>query len=208
MGLLPAGGSYVVQAFVGGEPVRAVDDETVRALLPVFELQADLRPEIDQDWSRYATDVVFHNESGFAAALRQFSADTAAVVRCAEALTAGLRGIELPTDDLVHGNFDIGNFHLEDGEVVGVVDVMSIGKGTRVYDIAALFTQGFLWDGTPTALERLRKRGMEITEPGAFTVSVAASVFGVMWFGTQHWPKNADVVARRARSLLDSLSNG
>lgn len=44
----------------------------------------------------------------------------------------------LPSTDLIHGDFRLGNIMFVDGRVSGVIDIEAVGSGTRVFDYATL----------------------------------------------------------------------
>ena len=77
-GRAPDGGSYHVQEWAPGAPVARLTPALLRQIVDLIELQADLRPDTDPDWSAYARAVVFEGESGWATALRPRSGATAA----------------------------------------------------------------------------------------------------------------------------------
>lgn len=65
------GRQYLFYDFIPGESVPGVTPTTLPLIVNLVELQADVRPDTEQDWSKYAYNVVFNNESGWAEILRR-----------------------------------------------------------------------------------------------------------------------------------------
>ena len=198
-GLTTGDEAWYVYDFVEGDCPEVVDRELVDAILPVIQLQAGMRPETTQDWSRYTRAVVFANESEFTSSITSFSAAGAAMVDAILRTFGSSHDVELPVEDLVHGNFDPGNIVMRDAVVVGVIDVDAAGKGTRCVDIAGLVVAAGL-AGEHDVLDRLVRAGVDVAGNAVLRVCVAAAMFALVAFGVQHWHDDVD---RAAAACVD-----
>lgn len=203
-GIAPDGLGWYVYEFVAGECPESVDTRLAAALLPVVDLQAGMRPDTSQDWSRYAYAVVFANESEFTSRLAAFSPAGAATVDTILRAGAIDAAVQLPTDDLVHGNLDPGNIVVRDGVVVGIIDVEAAGKGTRCIDLAGLIVSADLF-GARDATDRLVRAGRDVAGPAVLRICVAAAVFALLAFGVEHWPHDVDAASAACVDLWTSL---
>lgn len=135
-----------------------------------------------QDWSAYTTRVVWADESDFVPTVRDHSAAGAAYVDAMHT-AVGEHEMDLPTDDLVHGNLDPGNVVFRDGAVASVT----------VWGEA---------DAAPVLVEAsdrcIGRRGTR--------VCVAASCVAILAFGVQHWAHDVDAVAGPWAALLRDLA--
>lgn len=205
-GPLPDDGAYIVEERIDGERPTALDGILGR-LLEAVRLQASARPETDQDWSAYIHRVVFEGEAELAARMRA-RPETAALLRRLERMTAGARDLRLPTDDLVHGDFVLGNMLVRDGAPY-VVDAAHAGKGTRVYDLATLLMETAVGaDYEPPSRadrRRLEREAVAIAGRDAFLVCVACRVMHLLLFGGVHWDEHVPETVARCEAFLDGL---
>jgi aminoglycoside phosphotransferase (APT) family kinase protein len=134
-------GTFSLQSELPGEPVEAPNDEQIKAVLALIELQKDHAvPELDaQDWSWYVKDMLFSGDSSHTHAMAQFSQETSALAFEVKGLVAGLQGEPLRTTDIVHGDFVLGQVLFRGSGVGGVIDWDQVGHGDRTTDLAALW---------------------------------------------------------------------
>lgn len=140
-GTAPDGTDYHVQEFAPGTPLEALTPDYVDQLILLNRLQSGLAPEPERpegNWSEYAYNVVFTDESGWASCLREHSAQTAHLMKRLERAAAPYAGTRLPATDAVHGDWAVGNFLVEHGRITAIVDCAAAGYGTRVVDLAGL----------------------------------------------------------------------
>src|SRR5438093_8574200 len=128
-GVLPDGATYVVEELVDGVVPTQVDGDGLDQLLRANELQANVPPETDRDWSSYIHRVVFDGEADLVARMRARPV-TAALLTRLERLTAQARSLRLPTTDLVHGDFVLRNMLVAEGSL-RIIDTAHLGSGTR-----------------------------------------------------------------------------
>ncbi|MEW2544462.1 phosphotransferase [Streptomyces sp. NPDC047002] len=205
-GTTPSGYPYHLQQRATGAPALRVDRAFVRAALPVLDLQADLYPSTEQDWSAHDHAVVFHEASGPAQALSAFSPAGEAFSGVARAWVAPFRTARPTSRDLVHGDFTPDNVLLTDGRISALVDADALGKGTRFHDVASLVAHAALWDGEPAALADLYAYARQNAGPGEFEVSLVAVLLGLLAFTVEHHHAAAPALIPAATSLIVSAA--
>ncbi len=179
-------------------------------LLQANRLQADLRPRTDHDWSRYIHRVLFEGEGGVVARMRE-RAETEDLWERLERVTAGARDLQLPTTDLVHGDFVLLNVLVGEGAPY-LIDTAHVGKGTRAYDLATLLmetTVGDDWsDPSGTDRRRLQEKCLELVGRSELLLCVAVRMLDLIVFGLDHW-ETAKMPAMVAKcdAFLDSLES-
>jgi aminoglycoside phosphotransferase (APT) family kinase protein len=208
-GPLPADGAYIVEEFVEGERPTRLEGPVLDRLLDAIRLQADARPDTDQDWSTYIQRVVFEGEADLATRMRAHPATTT-LQRRLEQMTAGARELRLPANDLVHGDFVLNNMLVRD-DVPYVVDTAHAGKGTRAYDLATLLMETTVGgDYTPPSLSdqrRLKRECVALVGRDGFLVCVACRIMHLLVFGGVHWDEHVPRAVAKCNAFLDGLES-
>jgi hypothetical protein len=91
-GTAPNDVPYVMQAFVPGAPMEMLTAAYLDQIFALNDLQANLHDELGsrgRTESSYAYDMVFANESGWAATMRTYCADTAHLLAALESAVHG-----------------------------------------------------------------------------------------------------------------------
>jgi aminoglycoside phosphotransferase (APT) family kinase protein len=203
-GTTPNGESYHVQEFISGEPIARLTPNLLRQLLRLVELQADLRPQTDQDWSTYVEHVVFRGESGWTPALRGHSTATAELLAAIERATRPFVRTRLPIDDAVHGDLGAYNVLARDGQITAVIDYAAIGRGTRAIDLAILLGQEY--DELDDRMRaELSTRVHRIAAPAGAAICIAYQIVNLVAYAIQAHPPSSlpRYVARGWRMLHD-----
>jgi hypothetical protein len=186
-GALPEGGVYVVEEFVDGVVPPRFSGDGVEQLLRANRLQADVRPELEQDWSSYIQSVVFDGAADLIGRMRAREI-TAGLMTRLEKLTADARSLRLPTADLVHGDFVLRNMLVADGKM-RIIDTAHVGKGSRAYDLAALLLETTVEDGwaDPTIEpQRVEEECLSIVGPAGLRVCLVGRMLHFLVFG-ENW---------------------
>ena len=208
-GPLPGDGAYIIEEFIDGSRPTTVEGTLLDQLLDAVRLQAGARPETVQDWSAYIYRVVFEGEAGLAARMRD-RPETAALLARLEEMVADGRGLALPSEDLVHGDFVLNNMIVSDGRPY-LVDAAHAGKGTRAYDVATLLMETCVGgDYTMPSLNdqrRLEREGIAIAGRPAFLVCVAGRIIHLLVFGGDHWSDEVARATARCHSFLEGLTS-
>ena len=197
------GWGWWLTEFVPGSVPDAVSVGFADAIEPIVERQRDLAPATSQDWSAYIKRVGFLDESAFASTVSTFSAAGAELVATIDRLVRPHAAIDLPADDLVHGNLDPGNVIFQGRDVVAIVDIESLGKGTRAVDLAGLAVSAAIW-GDPIAAERLATSCDRVAGPAVADICIAAAVLAVLAFGVENWRGDVDSVCAACTEFLRS----
>ena len=109
--------------------------------------------------------------------------------------------VKLPADDLVHGDLNPANVLIADGQVVALIDVEAVGRGTRLHDLTTLLLYAALW-GDHDVQNRLTVECRNIAAPGWMEVSLSAVTVNLLAFGVRHWPPDDLATACRAAAAL------
>lgn len=119
------------------------------------------------------------------------------------------RGSEtLPVDDVVHGDSSAANLLRDPAGRIRFVDTETVGRGTRVRDLADLLRQCALatWDSTE-AEAVLADEALTIAGDGVFTTClVAVSVNNPAWLAEHRTIEQFDDACSRVLDLFDRYS--
>ncbi len=162
---------------------RPFEEAHVEAVIALNESQKGLAPSQAArpndtgsrgggDFSARARALLFEPGHPARAELRRHSARAAAALAELEARVAGMEDVATRRDDLVHGDFYQGQLLARGGEVVAVIDVESLGRGCRGYDLATFVMATGWFEAETAAVDR---------SPGGAHRSPAATPSGCTW---------------------------
>ncbi len=191
-GLSADGFGYYLAEYLPGGPATPLTPGKTRLALEVLESQAGLDPDPSRNWSDYVLrpDPALVPGSLAERYLAMFE-------------QAGPVG--LPSDDMVHGDFNSCNIFLDGGTVSGVIDIEAIGSGTRVVDYAWLLREAYLESCGPEVIAIIRRAGEAVAGPEALRACMAATVFDIFRFKLRHQPGQIDEVIARLHLLAEDL---
>jgi hypothetical protein len=170
-GTTPDGTSCTIQEFVPGTPMQRLTPIYLDQIFALNDLQANLNPNAKTDhWSGYAWNVVFANESNWAANIQAYAPETAELLSALTAAVQPYREISLPTTDIVHGDFNPDNLLVNNGEITAIIDCTYAGYGTRVIDLATLLHYAYAFDYGDEVRARLYEQSMKIAGPAVLAV--------------------------------------
>jgi hypothetical protein len=205
-GTTPDGVAYEIQEFVDGDHRHELDDRTLDALLAVNARQADLDPPTSNDWSAWALGVVYRGSDGLLEEVTRFP-DGGSRLASAVDRVRRLAGLsELPDRDLVCGVFSLENVLFGPDGVRAVIDVQALGRGTRAFDLAVLYSRLSSAERRSAIGRRLRVTAEDIAGPGAFAVCLAAELVGVLHFVIRNNPAVGEAAFTAAADALESLA--
>lgn len=205
-GVIPDAAEYIVREFVDDARPFMLEEPQLEMLLAANRVQADLRPRIEADWSRYIWRVVFAGEGGLTERMRG-RPETKALLERLERLTAPAREIRLPDGDLVHGDFVTVNV-LVAADKPYLIDAEFAGKGTRAYDLATFFFETSVGDGpwlSGARADEIQAECISLIGREGLLVCVTARLLDWLGFGFDHWPAKLPAAVARCHAFLDGL---
>jgi hypothetical protein len=183
-GVLPEGGAYIIEEFSEGVVPTRLAADGLGQLLGANRLQTGIAPNTEHDWSTYIHRVVFDGGADLVARMRARPV-TADLLARLERLTADARSLQLPTADLVHGDFVLRNMLVSNGSL-RIIDTAHVGKGTRAYDLACLLLETTVEDGwaDPTVDPlRVESECLSIVGPAELRVCLVGRMLHYLVFG-------------------------
>jgi len=204
-GTTPSGYPYQLLEHAPGEPAGRVTEQLVRVVLPILDLQAGLAPDTEQDWTAYDHGIAFGNEGGHAGTVAAFSAEGAALVDAIRAWTLPFQHVVLPRNDLVHGSLSPGNMLFDGDQLTALTGTDTIGKGSRLHDLATIAAHAMLGNGDPGALTRLLDYSTRHARPGEFEISLAACFLAFLSPQVTHDADGANLSLKHAAESLHQL---
>jgi aminoglycoside phosphotransferase (APT) family kinase protein len=207
VGTTAAGSPYQLQEFVPGEPIRdysVVDAGLARELIAACELQRGLVPERGISWSAWSRGVVLEGWDGVWERVSRYDGETVELLRRYEELCRPYRDVELPDDDLVHGDLNLGNVIVDDGLVAGIVDVEAAGGGSRAYDLVSLATSAARDGAAPGVDELFVEAALRAGGRAAVALCAGAAYVSIAEF-VHDRTGSAELIEYGARRVLELL---
>jgi phosphotransferase family enzyme len=176
-GSLHNGIDYCLQGYIEGAPLDRLTREALPQVLQVIDRQANLDIPSKRDWCVMVYLAVCGEDSDVANVIHNHSpAGAELVVRIRQSLN-GLDLADLPRADIVHGDFNTGNIIMNEGELAAVIDFQSVGRGTRVIDLATLLFNEWAEVGDTEIAKQLRDHAVPIAGEKVLLLCLARSAF-------------------------------
>lgn len=141
-----------------------------------------------------------------AAALQSLGTAEADLVDHYRRLIARIGEVELPTGDLVHGDFNTCNVLMHAGRLSGVIDVDALGSGTRAIDYAWLLRETYVDGADPGVIPMLRRAGAAVAGPEVLAYCTAVTALDIVRWLAHHAPAGVPRVIPRLHALADDLA--
>lgn len=203
VGALPDGTPYYVQQFVQGSPLVQLIPPLLDQILALNDLQRGHHLVLEQNWSTYVQDVVFSGESGWADTLRSHSASTAELLAAVELVVRPYMNTELPTEDIVHGDFNPDNVLVNSDRVTAIIDLEAAGCGSRAIDLAVLLGWGYE-ETAPAERDRIISRIAEIVGPAGLAVCLGYQILNMVAYAATHFGRaGVEQHVRRSWQMLN-----
>ncbi|MFG2736426.1 phosphotransferase [Streptomyces harbinensis] len=167
-----------------GSSPRRLTAEVAARLLPVLEQQRDLDIDPEHRGSCYARDRLAGEWDHVRRAVAGSGGEGNRFVAALDALVASFGQVELPSEDLVHGDFRLDNVLLRSGRVAAVIDIAALGSGTRAFDYATLLTVD---DIDRTGGNLTRAAGEQVAGPGLLAHCFALAALDLADFVRQRY---------------------
>ena len=208
----PSGYPYVIQEYVPhSHAAKGVTGALATAAIDFVEThhsKMDLNTSVD--YTTLDRNRIFDEEENLkhAQPLREYSATGAALVDLLISWAEPYRDLIMPSNDLVHGDFQPGNILVADDKdcrIVALIDVEAIGKGSRLHDIANLACHNIIWGEEHEALPILENYARSHGQPGEWEISLTARLFGLVHFAvgmSKRHGRDAEPVLERAIAFV------
>jgi aminoglycoside phosphotransferase (APT) family kinase protein len=203
VGVTESGLPYHIQEFAQGRPATRLTADVAGQLVVVLERQRGLDVDPGRSWSRYTREQLSGGWDPLLQAVGDSGPAGRRFVAVSEALIRTAGEIGLPTDDLVHGDFRLGNVLFLSGQITAVIDVEALGSGTRAYDYGTLMTVD---DIEPAGWDLIRAAGERVAGPGVLAQCFALASMELAHFVLRHVPDRLPAIigplTERAAALL------
>jgi hypothetical protein len=203
-----AGTAYYVQDFAPGEPVTALNADSAALLIDLLERRAGLDPAPERNWSDHVTSMVWDGgDNGPRAFLHGLGKSGRGLLSHFDQVLNQYGEIQLPGDDLVHGEFNSCNVQMKDGQDSGVIDIQSFGSGTRTFGYGDPLREAYVEEAGPDTARLIRQAGEAVAGPGALAMCVAAIEFTLVQWQANHDPNDLPWVLAGLHRLADDLAS-
>lgn len=204
VGRLADGAAFVVQEHLVGQPVTHLDLQTVQTILAANQRQAGLA------WTDAVDDsaqlqAVLDGDCTWKASVAGHTTAGADLISHGDDFVARAGAPAIPIDDVVHGDYSTSNMILTAHGEVAFVDCETIGKGSRVRDLADLHRQCFVHPGASTAaMSLIRAHACAVAGPQIFlTCTVAVSYNNLAWWVENKSKTEFDAACSRLHHLFN-----
>jgi len=206
VGRLANGTAFVIQEHLIGQPIAHLDRETTQTILAANQRQAGLA------WTDAVDDsaqlqAVLDGDCTWKAAVARHTPAGADLISHGDEVVARAGAPAIPVDDVVHGDYSTSNMILTARGNVSFVDCETIGKGSRVRDLADLHRQCFVYPGASTAaMSLIRAHACAVAGPQIFaTCTVAVSYNNLAWWVENKSKTEFDAVCSRLHHLFNAV---
>lgn len=203
-GRLPDGSAFVLQEHLDAHPVADLDEDAAHAVVAANRSQRGLGPELGAATDDSAQLLAVLSDHPWRHAVAARSEVGTAVVELATRLHRRHGTEDLPRDDLVHGDMSVSNLLRDAAGRVHFVDTETVGRGTRVRDLADLVRQIRTTVGHDTLVTRmLAAEARSAAGQGVFATCLAAvSLDNLAWLAERPDDAAFDDAGRRVLTML------
>lgn len=204
-GKIEPNGMYWIQEFLNGEPLwKDPSVDQVKSLLSFLKLQKGNAVSSKQNLSNYVIETVFNNAYGKATKMENYSDETRCLLDKARDLAKEAKGIVLPSEDIVHGDFSYHQAMIVEDTIIGIIDWEESGCGDWLIDLTRLIYS--LHDRPPLA-EPIVKELRE-TDERKIKLYTAYTVLEMISFPTNNYNKPiSEGAINKAQSAMNFVAN-
>ncbi len=206
VGRLDDGSAFVLQEHVSGVAVTRLDPPTVRAVLATNRTQEGLAfAGAPDDAARL--EAVLRGDHEWHQRVATFTAAGAALVEHGDEVLAWAGRAPIPHADVIHGDHSSTNLLVDDTGSVRLVDCGTVGRGSRVRDLADLYRQTFVYPSAGhTGSGLLHDAAVAIEGPQVFArCAVAVTYANLAWWVENRSAAQFDQACARLHRLFSEL---
>jgi hypothetical protein len=219
-GVSPSGYPYQVQAFAAGSPADEVSIELVDALLPIFDMQRNFKPDkTTHNWTARDFKIVFDSPEMHRRLLNSADEAMNQLYSTLMAWVTPYKGADLTTDDLVHGDLNLTNIlvdrygasdggepHQGQAALPGIrvtfIDSEGLGYGSVMHDVTTVMIAAFRSQAT-VAFERLLSYATAvIRKPADLHLATVARIMVILNYAHS---ENRVAVIKECHELLSRV---
>ncbi|WIB60225.1 phosphotransferase [Curtobacterium sp. MCLR17_007] len=196
-------GAFHVQEFVQGAILDVSKNAQVDAVIGANRRQKGLAVAGAYDHSAQIVAVTMDRHPWFGGVARRSQAG-ARVAADARSLVAVAGTVELPSDDIVHGDLSASNIIVTPTGESRFVDAETVGRGHRALDLADLYRQCVISGHAPeTVFRRLTVAGVSASGSAAFiTLIVGACLNNLAWHAANRSLPQFEHMCSRAQRVF------
>jgi hypothetical protein len=132
-------GLYWVQQELPGTPLwENPTVEQIEKILSFLFLQKNQAVSEKQNYSLLIKDTVFGKRLGGLRSIQHYSSEVREFLDKLMLSVKDLKGLTLPTSDIVHGDFSYHQVMADDGKITGIIDWQEAGCGDWLVDLTRL----------------------------------------------------------------------
>jgi aminoglycoside phosphotransferase (APT) family kinase protein len=204
-GVTPGGYPYQVQEFVEGTHRPTVDMVLVNEVLRVIDIQTGRVPAMEQNWTNFDRKMVYEDHTGAFKKISEYSKSGAAFIDMLNEELEPFKSNVIPDNDIVHGDIHNENTLMKGDCIVGLIDAESIGRGSRLHDVATLVIFIVLFDGDPAALQPLISYARAHAVPGEFEISLGANIGNILSLFCSKGSEMGEIKIAAAKEFVQSM---
>jgi aminoglycoside phosphotransferase (APT) family kinase protein len=209
-GPLTGGGAFLLQEYVAGTPMSGLTSSAVSAVVAANSRQSGLGfPDAADDSAQL--EAVLRGDCAWKSNVAGFTAAGAELVQRGDDVAAWAASAPIPVSDVVHGDYSSSNILLDAGSGTACfVDCETVGRGSRVRDLADLYRQSFVYpDASTSGRSLLRAAATAIAGPLVFAKCVVAVTYNnLAWWAERKTAAEFDQACGRLRQLFDDVRYG
>ena len=152
--------AYVELAeYVDGAPPERLDGELIDGALSLLRSMRQAAVGDGDAWGPWLLTSIEDDARNFfrPGKLRAAGGEGGAILSAAQEIMGRFTVSDLVAEDIVHGDFGLGNVLVRDGAIVAVVDWSGCRDGSGCFDLTALWWEVADAGGDPSAVGRVRR---------------------------------------------------
>lgn len=209
-------GTWYVQELVNGFNAPAPSTRLIAQMIKFNERQAGAALKGQSNWSDDVMNSLYHDSRGWQETIARSGPEGKALVQQVRSMTEKNRNLQLPSGDIVHGDYQHYNALVSGARkerLTAIVDWDYVGRGDRGIDLSRLLYDGYVaeaelgFKANPQTLKMLGQHIESISGRAAFENYMNYWVLQVSEFGVKMGPDKAKMFNGVGRRILDDLKS-